>query len=60
MHSKILDYEQGKLNSSQTLQLFSELIKSNLLFQLSDQYIRTARVFINLGFISNDGKILKR
>lgn len=53
----LFDYEDGKLDTIQTLLLFSELIKSGLVWQLQGHYQRLANDLIGEGFIEFDGTI---
>ena len=46
---KILDYEDGKLNETEEIGLFQELINSGLAWQLQGSYGRTAEVLIQKG-----------
>ena len=56
---KIIDYESGDLEFTQTLELFSELIKNGMAWTLQGHYGRTASVLIDSGYISRAGEILK-
>lgn len=56
---KIIDYESGDLEFTETLELFSELIKNGMVWQLQGHYGRTASVLIDNGYISKTGEILK-
>ena len=51
----LFDYEDGKLDTIQTLLLFSELIKSGLVWQLQGHYQRVAQGLIENGFLEFDG-----
>ena len=53
----IIQYENGECNKEQTLELFSQLIKSGLAWKLQGHYGRTARSLIEQNFISKDGKV---
>ena len=55
----IIAYESGELNDNETLELFSELIKSGQAWRLQGHYGRTARDIIEAGYISEDGEILE-
>lgn len=50
-------YESGELDETETLELFSELIKSSLAWQLQGSYGRMAYNFIEGGYIDADGEI---
>lgn len=58
--SMIIKYEQGDLSFQQTLDLFSELIKSELVWKLQGHYGRTAVALIKNGYLSKNGDILKQ
>lgn len=55
----IIAYEQGELSVEGTINLFGELVKSGLAWQLQGHYGRTAAAFIENGFISKAGKVLR-
>jgi hypothetical protein len=55
----IIAYESGQLSNNEVLELFSEIIKGNILHTLQGCYGRTAQALIEDGFISAEGKILK-
>jgi hypothetical protein len=55
----IMAYEQGDLSDEETLGLFSDLIKSGLVWNLQGHYGRTAKALIDNGYITKEGKILK-
>ena len=56
---KIIDYESGDLEFTETLELFSELIKNGMVWQLQGHYGRVASFLIDNGYISKTGEILK-
>jgi hypothetical protein len=56
---KIMDYEEGSLTASETLELFSELVRDGLAWQLQGCYGRTAARLIELGYLDKQGRILK-
>ena len=47
---KIIAFEQGELDSEQTIELFQELINSGLAWQLQGSYGRMARALIDQGY----------
>ena len=53
--NKIIAYEQDELTDLETLNLFSELIKSEQCWSLQGHYGRTAHALIENGLISKDG-----
>jgi hypothetical protein len=55
----IIRYEQGDLSNEDVLELFSYLIKSGLAWNLQGHYGRTAKSFVEGGYLSLKGKILK-
>ena len=57
--SKIMEYEEGELSTKDTLELFSELIKTGMAWKLQGHYGRTAKALIDRGYLDKDGKIMK-
>ncbi len=55
---KIIDYEQGTLSEKETLELFSELVRTGQAWTLQGHYGRTAKALIDNGFLDGDGEIL--
>ena len=55
----LFDYEDGKLDEIQCLLLFSELLKSGLVWQLQGHYQRTAKGLIEAGFLEFNGTIIE-
>ena len=56
--SQIIAYEQGELNDGESLQLFSELIRSGMAWTLQGHYGRTALRLIQEGRIDDKGTII--
>ena len=54
---KIISFESGGLNNKDTLELFSELIKTGQAWQLQGCYGRTAQALIDKGLIDTQGII---
>lgn len=54
----IMDYEQGLLSEKETLELFSELICTGMVWRLQGHYGRTAMNLIESGCLDKKGKIL--
>ena len=57
--SRIIDYETGGLSDSETLSLFSGLVKTELAWTLQGHYGRTAAALIERGYLDRQGTILK-
>ena len=54
---RIINYEMGTLNDAETLNLFSELISTKMVWGLQGHYGRTANALIEDGWIDSDGSI---
>ncbi len=54
----IMEYEGGELSNSNTLNLFSYLIKTGQCWHLQGHYGRTAQSLIDNGYIDKQGNIL--
>ena len=50
---RIIEYEQGKLDDQQTIQLFQELVDSGLIMKLQGHYGRLAAQLLEAGLISD-------
>lgn len=48
---KIIAYEQGDLDETETIQLFQELVDNGMAWQLQGHYGRTAMTLINAGLV---------
>lgn len=55
---RIMAYEQGDLEQDEMVSLFSDLIRSKLVWQLQGSYGRTAVSLIHGGYLAPDGTIL--
>tara|TARA_R100000734_G_C3294065_1_gene85480 strand:- start:562 stop:783 length:222 start_codon:yes stop_codon:yes gene_type:complete len=53
----IMGYECGDLNDTETLELFSHLIKNGMVWKLQGHYGRTANNLIDRDIIDNNGHI---
>ena len=52
LKDRITEYEQGKLDEQQTIQLFQELVDSGLIMELQGHYGRFAAQLLEAGLIS--------
>jgi polyhydroxyalkanoate synthesis regulator phasin len=57
--NKIIAYESGELSAEETLELFSELVKSGQAWALQGHYGRIAQNYIDNGFLDRNGNILR-
>jgi len=48
----IIQYEEGELDETETLDLFQELVNTGLAWQLQGSYGRTAQAFLEAGDIT--------
>lgn len=55
MHDQLIAYENGELDAKETLDLFSRLMKSGVVWQLQGSYGRAAQAMILCGLITPDG-----
>ena len=56
----LFDYEEVKLDTIQSLLLFSELLKSGLVWQLEEHFQSTAKDLIQGGYLNFDGTPTKK
>jgi hypothetical protein len=56
----IIQYEDGSLPVDMTQELFAKLIQTGKAWKLQGNYTRMAKALIKEGYISKQGKILKR
>ena len=49
---RIVEYEQGKLDEQQTIQLFQELVDSGMIMNLQGHYQRLAAQLLEAGLIT--------
>ena len=50
---QMVAWEQGELDTETTIHLFADLVKSGLAWTLQGTYGRTAKRFIDAGYISH-------
>ncbi|MFE9925178.1 hypothetical protein ACFYQA_27470 [Streptomyces sp. NPDC005774] len=53
----LITYEEGQLGDSETLDLFSILVRSGMAWTLQGSYGRTASELIHAGYLTHDGEI---
>lgn len=58
MIDQIIDFEQGMLSEVEEVELFSNLVKTGMAWQLQGMYGRNAKSLIDNGVIDNSGNIL--
>ena len=56
---QIMEYESGMLSDPETLEMFSEMVRSGAAWSLQGHYGRTATSLIEDGWLNRDGDILK-
>ena len=52
LYERLVDYEQGKLDSAQTIVLFQELVDSGAIMELQGHYQRFAAQLLQAGIIT--------
>ena len=52
LYERLTEYEQGKLDEEQTIQLFQELVDSGIIMELQGHYGRFAAQLLEAGLIS--------
>jgi hypothetical protein len=52
----IIAYEQGELDTADTINLFAELIRTGQAYSLQGHYGRMARALIEGGYITEEGQ----
>lgn len=60
LFNELMAYEDGELDTTEIVQLFSKLIKSGMAWQLQGMYGRQAMTLINSGYLDKEGNILDR
>lgn len=56
---KLMEFENGDLSPNETIELFSNLVATGLVWQLQGAYGRHAAALIENGYILPSGKILQ-
>jgi len=56
--TKLMAFENGELDTEETVELFSDLVKTGLAWQLQGFYGRTAKDMIENGYLDSEGNIL--
>jgi hypothetical protein len=56
---RIIAYEDGHGDVNFTLQLFSDLVKTGMVWSLQGHYGRTAKYLIDRGYINIHGDVIK-
>lgn len=56
----MMSYEDGNVDTSEVINLFSQLVASGLAWQLQGAYGRQAQSLINQGYLDKEGNILER
>jgi len=56
----IMAYESGETSDSETLELFSELVKSGMAWNLQGSYGRAAAALIEGGLLTLEGEITQK
>jgi hypothetical protein len=54
---QIMEYEMGTLSDQETVELFSELVKTGMAWNLQGAYGRAAQALIEGGIITPEGEI---
>ena len=56
--TKLMAFENGELDTEEMVELFSDLVRTGLAWQLQGFYSRTAKQLIDNGYLDYDGNIL--
>lgn len=54
---KIIEYESDEMSDENAVKLFSELVKSGMVWTLQGHYGRTAKALMDSGVLDENGKI---
>lgn len=55
----IIAFENGDLEGNEVLDLFADLVRTGIAWQLQGFYGRTALDLIESGYLSEDGRVLR-
>ena len=55
----MMNYEDGNMDTSEVVILFSQLVASGLAWQLQGSYGRQAQSLIDSGYLDKEGNILE-
>ncbi len=53
---KIIAYENGELDTDETVELFQDLVNSGMAWTLQGHYGRTAKALIEAGYVTLPGR----
>lgn len=53
----MMDYECGKLNEKQTIEMLAELLETGFIDNVDNKYKRLAKYYIKGGYLDNEGNI---
>jgi hypothetical protein len=56
---QIMQFESGMLNDKEIIELFSDMVKTDVAWSLQGHYGRAASALIEGGWLDNNGNILK-
>ena len=57
---QIMQFESGMLNDKEIIELFSDMVKTDVAWSLQGHYGRAASALIEGGWLDNNGNILKQ
>lgn len=60
LFNELMAYEDGELDTTEIVELFSKLVRSGMAWQLQGMYGRQAMSLINRGYLDKEGNILER
>jgi hypothetical protein len=56
---QIMQFESGMLNDTEIIELFSDMVKTDVAWSLQGHYGRAANALIEGGWLDKEGNILK-